>query len=69
MDLDLKEGDAVTLPCRRCASLAIRLVIRKGTTTVQCTKCGGDAWFQITEGPLGRLQLKSSGGRETPVPR
>ncbi len=65
MKLSLKEGEAVMLPCRHCASLSLRLVVRKGTTTEQCHKCSGRTSFLIDEGPAG-LELQS---REAPARR
>ena len=60
MRLSLKEGEDVVLPCRHCASMSLRLVIRKGTTTQRCAKCNKDTTFTIDEGPEG-LELKTVG--------
>ena len=78
MTLDLKEGEAVDFPCRRCGSVSIRFRIRSGTTTAQCSKCSGFTRFEI-ELVLGGLAVKSRpvdgpppdvkpGGREVPPP-
>ncbi len=69
MRLDIKEGEAVTLPCRRCASISIHLVIRKGTMSTRCAKCGGAIRFHIADGPAGGLELQPLGGREVPDQR
>jgi phage FluMu protein Com len=60
MRLSLKEGDDVTLPCRHCASLSLRVVIRKGTTRERCPKCHKLTTFTILEGPEG-LDLQTVG--------
>ena len=55
MNLSLKEGESVTLPCRHCASLSLEVVIRKGTTSIECPKCKETVQFHITEGLAGGL--------------
>ena len=68
MNLSLKEGESVTLPCRHCASLSLEVVIRKGTTTLLCPKCGETVRLCISEGPAGGLELHSQGEPQPPVP-
>jgi len=69
MHLSLQEGEDVALPCRHCASMSLRLVIRKGTTTHRCAKCHKTTTFTIEEAPEG-LELKTVGqspGRRAPL--
>lgn len=36
----IRQGEALTLPCRHCASVSIRFVVEAGAKSVQCPKCG-----------------------------
>ena len=68
MKLSLKEGESVALPCRHCASLSLQVVIKKGTTSIECPKCKEKVQFHITEGLAGGLELHSQGEPQPPIP-
>lgn len=49
----LNEGEVLTLPCRWCASLTIRLRIAVGTFNRSCPRCGELTEIVVTRGPQG----------------
>lgn len=62
---DIREGEPITLPCRHCSSVSLRLVVHPGITARQCPKCRGLTSFCIERHPAG-LELRSRAVRETP---
>jgi phage FluMu protein Com len=59
---DIREGETVTLPCRHCASVSIRLVVQAGVTAVPCPKCRELTSFQVGLRSEG-LELRSQAVR------
>lgn len=58
MDDRLREGDILSLPCRWCASVSIKLRIQPGTAVKSCPRCGELTRFDIRSGPDG-LEINS----------
>jgi DNA-directed RNA polymerase subunit RPC12/RpoP len=69
MPLNIEEGEDVVLPCLRCASLSLKLVIRSGTTPIRCPKCGEAVRFHIAGSPAGGFELRAQGEPDHRVPQ
>lgn len=61
MHLQLGEGEDVILPCRRCASLSLRIVVREGSLPLQCPRCGGSVRIDIARQPAGGFEIRPRG--------
>ena len=61
MHLQLGEGEDVILPCPRCASLSLRIVIREGSHPICCPRCGESVRFDIARRPAGGFEIQPRG--------
>jgi phage FluMu protein Com len=59
---DIREGETLTLPCRHCASVSIRLVVQAGVKSLPCPKCRELTSFQVGLRSEG-LELRSEAVR------
>ena len=62
----IREGEVLILPCGRCASVSVRLVVRVGDATPSCPKCQARIRFQIGLGP-GGFRIRSRPESEGPA--
>jgi phage FluMu protein Com len=63
----IRQGEALTLPCRHCASVSIRFVVEAGLKFMKCPKCGEFTSIQAGLRPEGyefhsRAVLKGDAG-------
>lgn len=52
MGREIKEGDVVGVPCRRCLKLSMTIVVRPGTVIEKCPLCQTQTRFHVTEREL-----------------
>ena len=58
VDLDVQPGESIFLPCTRCASVSLPLVVQEGTTEQQCPTCGRRTRFIISQDQAGKWGIK-----------
>lgn len=51
MTREFDEGDVISVPCRHCATLALRIEIRAGSSAHRCARCGRGTTVYVRRSP------------------
>jgi hypothetical protein len=63
MGREIKVGDVVSVPCRHCAALSIKLTVEPGERRRRCPSCRKETRFRIRP-TAGNCEIRSEASQQ-----